>query len=222
MAVRAQIYPSILAADVMNLEADIRRISSADGIHCDVMDNHFVPALAFGPQVIKRIVEVSSIPVDVHLMISDADFHAPAYAELGAHSVTFHVEAATSVETTIRAIHAAGARAAIALKPATPIEPYLEMFHLVDMVVIMTVEPGAGGQAFMESMMPKLDRVAQYVADHDIAAHIQVDGGITIDTLPVAQAHGATMFVAGSSVYGVGEPGENIAALRAAAHRERT
>ena len=215
------IYPSILSADFVNLESDIARISSADAVHCDVMDNHFVPSLAFGTGTLSRILEISPIPVDIHLMISDADRHAPGYAELGAHSVTFHVEAATDVERTIRGIQATGARAAIAIKPATPIEPYLEYFHLVDMVLIMTVEPGAGGQPFMESMMPKLEKAAQYLADHAIDALVQVDGGITVDTLPIARAHGANVFVAGSSVYGRGDPGDNIAALRAASRIER-
>jgi ribulose-phosphate 3-epimerase len=217
----ARINPSILSADFVNLEAEIARISTADAVHCDVMDNHFVPALTFGPQMIQRIVDVSPIPVDVHLMITDADRHAPGYAERGAHSVTFHVEAATNVRDTVVAIQDAGALAAFALKPATPIEPYLELLHLVDMVLIMTVEPGAGGQAFMGDMMPKLEKVAQYIADHDIRAQVQVDGGITIDTLPIARAHGATTFVAGSSVYGHGEPVDNIAALRAASLRVR-
>lgn len=215
MSVR--IHPSILSADFVNLEAEIARISSADGVHCDVMDNHFVQALTFGPQTIQRIVAVSSLPVDVHLMIENPDKFAPGYGEIGAHSVTFHVEAARDVEGTIRAIQDTGARAAIALKPGTAVEPYLPLFHLVDMVLVMTVEPGAGGQAFLREMMAKLDTVAQYVADHRLDALVQVDGGITVDTLPIARAHGANTFVAGSSVYARGNPAENIAALRAAA-----
>lgn len=212
-----RIHPSILSADFVNLEAEIARISTADGVHCDVMDNHFVQAITFGPQTISRIVAVSAVPVDVHLMIENPDKFAPAYGELGAHSVTFHVEAAKDVEGTIRAIQDTGARAAIALKPGTPAEPYLPMFHLVDMVLVMTVEPGAGGQPFLREMMTKLDTVAQYLADHELKAHVQVDGGITVDTLPIARAHGADTFVAGSSVYSGGDPAGNIAALRAAA-----
>lgn len=212
-----RIHPSILSADFVNLEAEIARISTADGVHCDVMDNHFVQAITFGPQTISRIVAVSAVPVDVHLMIENPDKFAPAYGELGAHSVTFHVEAAKDVEGTIRAIQDTGARAAIALKPGTPAEPYLPMFHLVDMVLVMTVEPGAGGQPFLREMMTKLDTVAQYLADHQLKAHVQVDGGITVDTLPIARAHGADTFVAGSSVYSGGDPAGNIAALRAAA-----
>lgn len=212
----AAIFPSILSADFVNLESDIARIASADGLHCDVMDNHFVPGLAFGPGMVARILQVTQLPVDVHLMLANADRHAPGYAELGAHSVTFHVEATVDVEQTVRAVQAGGAKAAIAIKPGTPIEPYLEMFHLVDMVVIMTVEPGAGGQPFMPGVMPKLEKAAQYIADNNIRALVQVDGGITVDTLPIARAHGANVFVAGSSVYGPGEPADNIAALRAA------
>lgn len=212
-----RIHPSILSADFVNLEAEIARISTADGVHCDVMDNHFVQAITFGPQTISRIVAVSAVPVDVHLMIENPDKFAPGYGELGAHSVTFHVEAAKDVEGTIRAIQDTGARAAIALKPGTPAEPYLPMFHLVDMVLVMTVEPGAGGQPFLREMMTKLDTVAQYLADHQLKTHVQVDGGITVDTLPIARAHGADTFVAGSSVYSGGDPAGNIAALRAAA-----
>jgi ribulose-phosphate 3-epimerase len=211
------IYPSILSADFVNLEAEIARIATADAVHCDVMDNHFVAGLTFGTQTISRIVAVSAIPVDVHLMIENPDRFAPAYGEVGAHSVTFHVEAAKNVEATVRAIQDTGAKASIALKPGTPIEPYLPMFHLVDMVLVMTVEPGSGGQAFMTGMMSKLDAVAQYVSDHNLQALIQVDGGITVDTLPIARAHGADTFVAGSSVYSRGVPAENIAALRHAA-----
>jgi ribulose-phosphate 3-epimerase len=218
-----RIHPSILSADFINLEAEIAKIASADGVHCDVMDNHFVEAISFGPQTISRIVAVSSVPVDVHLMIENPDKFAPGYGEIGAHSVTFHVEAAKDVEATIRAIQDTGAKAAIALKPGTPAAPYFPMFHLADMVLVMTVEPGAGGQPFLSEMMTKLDTVAQYVSDHSLGTLVQVDGGITVDTLPIARAHGANTFVAGSSVYSHGEPADNIAALRAAAdhnHKE--
>jgi ribulose-phosphate 3-epimerase len=219
--VSVRIHPSILSADFINLEAEIARISSADGVHCDVMDNHFVQAISFGPQTISRIVSVSSLPVDVHLMIENPDRFAPGYGEIGAHSVTFHVEAAKDVEGTIRAIQDTGARAAIALKPGTPAEPFLPLFHLVDMVLVMTVEPGAGGQPFLHEMMTKLDTVAQYVSDHNLSTLVQVDGGITVDTLPIARSHGANTFVAGSSVYSGGDPAVNIAALRAVADQTR-
>lgn len=208
------INPSILSADFVNMESELQRIADADAVHVDVMDNHFVPTLTFGPAMVSRIVEVSPVPLDVHLMIADADTHAARYAEIGAHSVTFHVEAASDPSLVIARIREEGARAGIALKPGTPVEPYLPLFHEADMVLIMTVEPGAGGQPFMTQMMPKLTAVAQYVADHKLPTSIQVDGGITLDTLPVAYAHGARVFVAGSSVYGHGVPADNIRALR--------
>ncbi len=208
------IHPSVLSADFVNMEFELQRIADADAVHVDVMDNHFVPALTFGPTMVSRIVEVSPVPVDVHLMITDADAHAARYADMGAHSITFHIEAAANPARVIASIHDAGAQAGIALKPETPIEPYLPLFHEADMVLIMTVEPGAGGQPFMNHMMPKLSAVAEYVASHHLATKIQVDGGITVDTLPVAWAHGAGVFVAGSSVYGHGVPADNIRALR--------
>jgi ribulose-phosphate 3-epimerase len=216
-----RIHPSILSADFINLEAEIAKISTADGVHCDVMDNHFVQAISFGPQTVSRIVQVSSVPVDVHLMIENPDKFAPGYGEIGADSVTFHVEAAKDVEATVRAIQDTGAKAAIALKPGTPAEPYFPLFHLADMVLVMTVEPGAGGQPFLHEMMGKLDAVAQYVSDHDLSTRVQVDGGITVDTLPIARKHGADTFVAGSSVYSGSDPAANIAALRASAHNHK-
>lgn len=215
------IHPSILSADFVNMEAELKRITEADAVHVDVMDNHFVPALTFGPAMVKRIADVSPVALDVHLMIADADAHAAHYADLGAQSVTFHVEAAVNPSRIIAQIHAAGARAGIAVKPGTPIEPYLALFHEADMVLIMTVEPGAGGQAFMSEMMPKVDAVAAYAAKNSLETFIQVDGGITVETLPVAHSHGARVFVAGSSVYGHGVPNDNIRALRACVEEER-
>jgi len=150
-------------------------------------------------------------------MIDNPDKHAVTYAEVGAHSVTFHVEAAENCSTVVANLRQAGAAAGVALKPATPLEPYLELFHEVDMVLIMTVEPGAGGQAFMPEMMDKLEELSQYLAAHRLTPLVEVDGGITVTTLPLALHHGANTFVAGSSVYGSGEPQSNIAALRAVA-----
>jgi ribulose-phosphate 3-epimerase len=212
--VAIRIHPRILSADFVNMEAELGRISDADAVHVDVMDNHFVPALTFGPAMVRRIAEVSPVPLDVHLMILDPDQHAAHYAEIGAQSVTIHVEAAADASQVIARIRGAGAKAGIAIKPATPIEPYLPLFHEADMVLIMTVEPGAGGQPFMANMMPKLDAVGAYIQDHGLTTPIQVDGGITVETLPIAHRHGAGVFVAGSSVYGHGVPNENIRALR--------
>jgi len=209
-----RIHPSILAADFVNMESELQRIADADAVHVDVMDSYFVPALTFGQQMVERIVQVSPVPLDVHLMIADPDTQAAQYAELGAHSVTFHVEAAAKPSDIISRIHDAGAKAAIAIGPNTAIEPYLSLFHEVEMVLITTVEPGAGGQPFLTHVMPKLSAAAEYVKDNKLATTLQVDGGITVETLPVAHAHGAGIFVAGSSVYGHGEPADNIQALR--------
>lgn len=209
-----RLHPSILSADFVNMEAELQSISTADAVHVDVMDNHFVPALTFGPQMVKRIVEVSPLPLDVHLMIENADEYAPGYAELGAQSVTFHVEAAMDVAATISAIHSHGSHAGIALKPGTPLEPYLDFFHQADMVLIMTVEPGAGGQSFMLDMMPKVEAVRAYLDEHGLTPLVEVDGGITTQTLPIAWSHGANTFVAGSSVFGHGAPAQNISDLR--------
>ena len=212
-----RLHPSLLAADFVNIESELRRIDTADAVHVDVMDNHFVPALTFGPQMVGRIAQVSPIPLDVHLMIENPDKHAVTYAEVGAQSVTFHVEAAKNCSSVVANLRQAGAAAGVALKPATPLEPYLELFHEVDMVLIMTVEPGAGGQAFMPEMMDKLGELSEYLAAHRLTPLVEVDGGITVTTLPLALHHGANTFVAGSSVYGSGEPQSNIAALRAVA-----
>ncbi len=212
-----RINPSILSADFVNLQHEVERIATADLVHVDVMDNHFVPNLTFGPQMVGRLQAVSPIPLDVHLMISDADRWAPGYAELGAFSVTFHAEAATDVVATARAIRDRGSRAGIAVKPGTPIEPYLELLHEVDQVLVMTVEPGFGGQSFMPETMPKLRTLREAVRAHELDVWLQVDGGIALDTIGIAAEAGADTFVAGSAVYGRDSVEGAIAELRAAA-----
>ncbi len=214
-----RIHPSILSADFVNLERELERIRTADFVHVDVMDNHFVPNLTMGPPIVERIQAVSPIPLDVHLMISDADRWAPGYAELGAASVTFHAEAAQDPVALARRLREIGAMAGIALKPGTDPEPYLELLPEFDMVLVMTVEPGFGGQSFMPDMMPKLARLAEARAKHGIELRLQVDGGISANTIGVAAEAGADTFVAGSAVYG-GVPEDRIAELRevAAAH----
>jgi len=211
-----RINPSILAADFANIEHELARIATADLVHVDVMDNHFVPNLTFGPQMVERIQATSPIPLDVHLMIDDPDRWAPAYAELGAASVTFHVEAATDVVATARRLREIGARAGIALKPGTEAEPFLDVLHEFDQVLVMTVEPGFGGQSFMPETMPKLRRVADAVRARGLDVWLQVDGGVTVDTIGIAAEAGADTFVAGSAVFR-GVPEDQIAALRAAA-----
>jgi ribulose-phosphate 3-epimerase len=209
-----RINPSILAADFVNLEREIARIATADLVHVDVMDNHFVPNLTFGPQMVERIQDVSHIPLDVHLMIDDPDRWAPAYAELGAYSVTFHAEAAKDAVALARRLRGIGARAGIALKPGTPVDPYLELLPEFDQVLVMTVEPGFGGQEFMASMMPKLVALRAAVGEQDV--WLQVDGGVDENTIGIAVEAGADTFVAGSAVFR-GDPAEQIEALRAAA-----
>ncbi len=209
-----RINPSILAADFVNLERDIARISTADLVHVDVMDNHFVPNLTFGPQMVARIQDVSTIPLDVHLMIDDPDRWAPGYAELGAFSVTFHAEAATDAVALARRLREIGARAGIALKPGTAVEPLLDLLPEFDQVLVMTVEPGFGGQSFIESVMPKLVALRAARGDRDV--WLQVDGGVDENTIGIAAEAGADTFVAGSAVFR-GDPSTQIAALRAAA-----
>lgn len=213
----ARINPSILSADFVNLQADLERIASADLVHVDVMDNHFVPNLTFGPQMVGRIQDVSPVPLDVHLMIADVDRWAPGYAELGAYSVTFHAEATGDPVALARRLRSIGARAGIALKPGTPVEPYLELLPEFDQVLVMTVEPGFGGQSFMPETMPKLQALSAEVARTGLDVWLQVDGGISADTIGIAAEAGADTFVAGSAVYGGADPAANIALLRAAA-----
>lgn len=212
-----RINPSILSADFVNLEPDLHTIASADLVHVDVMDNHFVPNLTFGPQMVGRIQEVSPIPLDVHLMIDDPDRWAPGYAELGAYSVTFHAEAAADSVALARRLRQIGARAGIAVKPGTPIEPVLELLPEFDQVLVMTVEPGFGGQSFMEQTMPKLKVLAEAVSKSGLDVWLQVDGGINRDTIGIASAAGANTFVAGSSVFGSPDRAAQIDLLRQAA-----
>lgn len=216
----ARINPSILSADFANLERDLGRIATADLVHVDVMDNHFVPNLTFGPQMVGRIQDVSPIPLDIHLMIDDPERWAPGYAELGAYSVTFHAEASADPVALARRLREIGARAGLAIKPDTPIEPYLELIAEFDQVLVMTVEPGFGGQKFIHSTMPKLTMLAGEVKRRGLDVWLQVDGGVDEDTIEVAAHAGANTFVAGSSVFKTGEPAENISALRAAANAQ--
>lgn len=211
-----RINPSILAADFANLEREFGRIGTADLAHVDVMDNHFVPNLTLGLPVVERLLQVSPIPLDIHLMIDDPDRWAPAYAEAGAFSVTFHAEAAADAVGLARRLRSIGARAGLALKPGTPVEPCLELLAEFDQVLVMTVEPGFGGQSFMPATMPKLALLADAVRANGLDVWLQVDGGITEDTIVQAAQAGANTFVAGSSVFN-GDPAEQIARLRAAA-----
>ncbi|MCU1424312.1 MAG: Ribulose-phosphate 3-epimerase [Microbacteriaceae bacterium] len=211
-----RINPSILAADFANFERELGRIATADLVHVDIMDNHFVPNLTFGPAMTERLQELSTIPLDVHLMVDDPDRWAPGYAELGAYSVTFHAEAAADAVTLARRLRDIGSRAGIALKPDTPVEPYLDLLQEFDQVLVMTVEPGFGGQSFISATMPKLAALREAVTRTGLDVWLQVDGGITETTIAIAAEAGADTFVAGSSVFR-GEPADQIRALRTAA-----
>ncbi|MCM3696711.1 ribulose-phosphate 3-epimerase [Microbacterium oleivorans] len=212
-----RINPSILAADFVNMQAELARIASADFVHVDVMDNHFVPNLTFGPQMVERIQATSPVPLDVHLMISDADRWAPGYAELGAASVTFHLEAAAEPVALARRLRDIGARAGVAVKPATPVEQLFDVLDEFDQILVMTVEPGFGGQSFMADQMPKLRRLADEARRRGSQVWVQVDGGIGEATIAQAAEAGADTFVAGSAVFGADDPGAAISALRSAA-----
>ncbi|GAA1218305.1 ribulose-phosphate 3-epimerase [Rhodoglobus aureus] len=219
MSVR--INPSILAADFVNLERDISRISNADLVHVDIMDNHFVPNLTFGLQMTERIQQVSPIPLDVHLMISNPERWAPDYADLGAFAVTFHAEAAEDAVALARTLRSQGTRAGVALKPGTAVEPYLELLEEFDQVLVMTVEPGFGGQSFMEETMPKLRQLRELVDKRGLDVWLEVDGGVDERTIEIAAAAGADTFVAGSSVFRGADPSRRVTELRerASAHR---
>jgi ribulose-phosphate 3-epimerase len=212
-----QITPSILNADFGNLADEVARIPSADWIHVDVMDNHFVPNLTFGPTMVEALARSTDTPLDAHLMISDADRNAMAYVEAGCASVTFHVEAAKAPVRLAREIRAAGARASMALKPATPIEPYEDLLPELDMLLIMTVEPGFGGQRFLDLCLPKIRRARTLMDKHGIETWLQVDGGVSLDTIERCAEAGADVFVAGSAVFSAEDPDAMVAALRAKA-----
>ncbi|WP_288291882.1 ribulose-phosphate 3-epimerase [uncultured Varibaculum sp.] len=195
------ISPSILNCDIANLASEIEKIKNADYAHVDVMDNHFVPNLSWGLPVVEAVIRQNILPVDAHLMIEDADRWAPTYAEAGCASVTFHAEAAAAPIRLAREIHRQGAKVGMALRPATDITPYIDILPEIDMLLVMTVEPGFGGQSFLESMMAKVRRTREAICAANLQVSVQVDGGITRETISVAAEAGADVFVAGSAVY---------------------
>ncbi|MFK4112894.1 ribulose-phosphate 3-epimerase [Streptomyces sp. NPDC004673] len=215
----AQINPSILSADFARLADEAKAVEGADYLHVDVMDNHFVPNLTLGTPVVESLARATDIPLDCHLMIEDPDRWAPQYVEAGASSVTFHVEAAHAPIRLAREIRAKGARAAMALKPATPIESYEDILPELDMLLIMTVEPGFGGQAFLDITLPKIRRTRDLIAKHGLQMWLQVDGGVSAETIERCAEAGADVFVAGSAVYGAQDPAEAVRVLRAQADR---
>lgn len=211
---KKRIAPSILSADFANLEAELLTISSSDLIHVDVMDGHFVPNLTIGLPVVKRISEVTKVPLDVHLMIEDPDLWSSKYAEF-ADSVTFHFEAAKDAAATINSIKAAGAKAAMAIKPGTSFEEIAHLCADLDMLLVMTVEPGFGGQSLIESAVEKVTRARSFADDKGLSLSIQVDGGVTTGNIASLAKAGADTFVAGTAVFEAKDRNLRIEELRA-------
>ena len=215
-----QIAPSVLAADFARLADEAAAVADvADWIHVDVMDGHFVPNLTIGLPVVEALLKHASLPLDCHLMIEDPDRWAPGYAEAGARNVTIHAEAAAAPVRTLRAIRAAGARAGLAVNPATPVEPYADLVPELDMLLLMTVEPGFGGQGFLDLVLPKIRRARKLIGGSDSLVWVQVDGGVTTDTIGRCAEAGADMFVAGSAVFGASDPAGSVTELRLIADR---
>ncbi|MCI2239065.1 ribulose-phosphate 3-epimerase [Paenibacillus sp. TRM 82003] len=209
-----QVNPSILSADFANLAAELQRISTADAAHVDVMDGHFVPNLTLGLPVVEALRKASPVPLDCHLMIEAPDRWAPAYAEAGAQGVTFHAEASAAPVKLARELRAAGARAGLALRPATPLEPFVDLLGEFDMLLVMTVEPGFGGQSFLDVTLPKIRRARAAIGASGLDVRLQVDGGISTSTIERAAEAGADVFVAGSAVYGAEDAAAAVDELR--------
>lgn len=220
MSVRkpATISPSILNCDIADLTGELTKIRNADYAHVDVMDNHFVPNLTWGLPVVEAVLAKQILPVDAHLMIADPDRWAPAYAEAGCASVTFHAEAAHAPIRLARELRRLGAKAGLGLKPTTDIHDYVDLLHEFDMILVMTVEPGFGGQAFLDSQLAKIRRVRAAATARDLELAIQVDGGISRANIELAAEAGADVFVAGSAVFRAEDAYQEVEALRALAN----
>lgn len=214
----ATISPSILNCDIGDLRGELEKISGADVAHVDVMDNHFVPNLSWGLPVVEAVVGSGILPVDAHLMIEDPDRWAPLYAEAGCASVTFHAEAAHAPLRLARELHRIGSKVGLGLKPATDIAPFVDILSEFDMILVMTVEPGFGGQSFIESMLPKVRRTREAARAAGLELSIQVDGGVSRATIERAAEAGADNFVAGSAVFKAEDAYAKVEVLRALAN----
>ena len=214
----ATISPSILNCDIGDLRGELEKISGADVAHVDVMDNHFVPNLSWGLPVVEAVVKSRVLPVDAHLMIEDPDRWAPLYAEAGCASVTFHAEAAHAPLRLARELHRIGSKVGLGLKPATDIAPFVDILSEFDMILVMTVEPGFGGQSFIESMLPKVRRTREAARAAGLELSIQVDGGVSRATIERAAEAGADNFVAGSAVFKAEDAYAEVEVLRALAN----
>ena len=209
-----QIAPSILSADFCNLERDLKTISNADLVHVDVMDHHFVPNLTLGEPIVARICQVTDLPVDVHLMIEDPDRWAPEYAKLGAASVSFHMGATHAPVRLARQLRDMGCKACFAVRPAEPVEPIFDILDEFDMVLIMTVEPGFGGQKFMADMLPKIETIRAWITERGLSCALECDGGIDANTAPLVKAAGCDVLVAGSAVFGRADRAAAVSLIR--------
>lgn len=210
----ARIHPSILSADFVNFQSEFESITASDSIHVDVMDGHFVPNLTFGLPMVKRMQQITPAPLDIHLMISNPDEVATAYADTGAASITFHAEASADVVGLARRIRNAGSKIGIAVKPNTRLDEVLQNLNEFDMVLVMTVEPGFGGQALIESCLDKVSEARAAIDAARLSTLLQVDGGIDVHNIARVAGHGADTFVAGSAVFGAHDRNAQINILR--------
>ncbi|MDO4243282.1 MAG: ribulose-phosphate 3-epimerase [Actinomyces sp.] len=219
----AAIHPSILNADQSRLGEELARVATADGLHLDVMDNHFVPNQFGGPSLVETVLAHTDLPVDAHLMITDADRWAPQYAEMGCAVVTTHLEATAAPFRLAAELRRLGAGVGLALRPATPLSAVEHLLGQIDLLLIMTVEPGFGGQSFIPQMLPKIAQARRLAGSAGLELRIQVDGGVTRSTIVRAAEAGADVFVAGSAVYAASDASAAVEQLRerAAAHLHR-